>query len=325
MDGYLIARKVIQDAVLIVFIVIILFVVLRLMPGSPATMFLHGLKNPTPAQEARIEKELGLAGGKFSFSAFIIYLKDMFTFNFGDDYATMQPVMSMISQALPYTLILFATAAVLSFIIGIPLGFITAFIRKKKVEGGIISFATILNAVPFFVTAIVLFLYFAAYLHWFPLRAIFPISDIVHPTFASLGNALYHLAMPLIVLVVIESMGHMLTSRAAMVSVLGEDFITTARAVGVPERDIVLHHAGRNAMIPISTRMALEFPFLMSGAVIVGIIFDLPGMGIALYHATLSEDYPFTEGALFIISLIVILMYSMVDFIHAWMDPRIKV
>jgi len=295
------------------------------MPGSPVDLFLHGLKHPTAADKLRIEKELGLAGGKFSLSGFLIYLRDMITFHFGDDYYTGESVIFMISQALPYTLLLFGVAAVLSFVIGLPLGIYTSFLKGKKSEGGVISTATILNSIPFFVLAIVVWVYLAAYLKIFPITAVFPLRYITHPSLGTLKVVVYDYAMPILTLTAIESMGHLLTMRAAMVSVLGEDFITTAEAKGVKRKNIMLHHAARNAMVPMSTRMALEFAFLMSGAVIVEVIFGIPGMGTALYESTLKEDYPFAEGALFIISLIVILTYSIVDFIHAWIDPRIKV
>ena len=325
MNPYLVIRKVIQDAILVVFIVIILYVVFRLMPGSPVDLFLHGLKHPSVTEKIRIEKELGLYGGKFNFAGFVTYLKDMFTFRFGNDYENGESVLFIISQALPYTLILFGTAAVLSFIIGIPLGIYVSFLRGRKSEGAIITGATLLNSIPFFVIAIIIFVYLAGYYHIFPLRAVFPLSYLSHPTLSSLETVAYDMAMPVVTLLAIEAMGHLLTMRAAMVSVLGEDFITTAKAKGVSERNIMLHHAARNAMVPVSTRMALEFAFLMSGAVIVEVIFSVPGMGSTLYAATLSQDYPLTEGALFVISLVVILTYSIIDFIHSWIDPRIKV
>ncbi|MEM2058975.1 MAG: ABC transporter permease, partial [Thermoproteota archaeon] len=137
-------------------------------------------------------------------------------------------------------------------------------------------------------------------------------------------GVIYYLFLPLVTLIVIEGASHLLTTRAAMVSTLGEDFIMTARAKGVREGNIMFHHAARNAMIPISTRMALELALLMSGAVVVEIIFSYPGIGHLLYNATLELDYPLAEGALFIISLVTIITYSLVDFIHAWLDPRIK-
>lgn len=323
MNPYLIIRKVIQDIILIVLVAVVIYVVYRLMPGNPAQLLLFGAKNRgglTGQRLAAVEAQLGLAGGKWNPVNFFIYMRDMFTFNFGFDYFEGLSVWDIIKAALPYTLLLFGTAGVISFILGIPLGILTSWVRSTKRESTMIALSTALNAIPFFVLAVWLVIYFTALKPYFPVRTVFPLSWLITNP---LGVA-YYLFLPLITLIVIEGASHLLTTRAAMVSTLGEDFIMTARAKGVREGNIMFHHAARNAMIPISTRMALELALLMSGAVVVEIIFSYPGIGHLLYNATLELDYPLAEGALFIISLVTIITYSLVDFIHAWLDPRIK-
>ncbi len=324
MNPYLIARKIVQDVILIVLMAVVIFVVYRLMPGNPAQLLLFGAKKAGLSSQKllAVESQLGLAGGKWNFANFLIYMRDMFTFNFGFDYFEGLSVWDIIKQALPYTMLLFGTAAVVSFLIGIPLGIVTTWFRGTKKESALVSSSNILNAIPFFVLAIVLIIYLTAKFPIFPVRADFPIAWVSEPS--HWGGVLYYMFLPTVALVVIEAAGHLLTTRAAMVGTLGEDFITTAKAKGVSEGSIMFHHAARNAMIPISTRMALEFALLMSGAVIVEIIFSWPGMGHLLYQATLSLDYPLAEGSLFVISLVTIITYSFVDFIHAWLDPRIK-
>lgn len=317
-----------QDVVLVLFVLVILYVMFRLL-GNPAILIFYSTKHHTPSELKIIEAELGPLAGPISFPNFIYYFKDMLTLHFGDSLFGAinghQTVIGAIDAALPYTLMLFGIAAIASFIIGLPAGIFTSFLRGKKSEKAVITGATLLNSIPFFVLAIIVYIYIAGYYHIFPLRGTFPVTDLTEPTIAGVENALYHLLMPILVLLAIEAMGHLLTMRAAMVSVLGEDFITTARAKGVPEKDIMLHHAARNAMVPVSTRMALEFAFLMSGAVIVEVIFTVPGMGTLLYDSTIKDNITVAEGGLFIISLVVILAYSLVDFIHSWIDPRIKV
>ncbi len=326
MNPYLIARKIIQVAILIVLMAVVIFVVYRLMPGNPAQLLLfgatkHGL---SPQKVLQLEQQMGLAGGKWNFANFITYMKDMLTFNFGYDYYQNLTVWQIIQQALPYTLLLFGLAAIISFVIGIPLGIITTWFRGTRKEAGLVGSSNVLNAIPFFVLAIVLIVYFTGQIPIFPVRAIFPLTWLTQPTLASLADAAYYMFLPVTSLVAIEAAAHLLTTRAAMVGILGEDYITTARAKGVSERSLMFHHAARNAMIPISTRMALEFALLMSGAVIVEIIFSWPGMGHLLFQATLSLDYTLAEGSLFVISLVTIVTYAFVDFIHSWLDPRIK-
>lgn len=323
-NPYLVIRKVIQAVVLAILVATVIYVVYRLMPGNPAYLLLFGATHKaglTGVKLKQVEAQLGLSGGKWNPVNFFIYMKDMFTFNFGYDFFQSLSVWDIIKIALPYTFLLFGTAGVLSFIIGIPLGIVTSWFRQTKKESALIATSNALNAIPFFVLAIWLVLYFTA------LRPIFPVNE----TYLQLSwlrtnplEVMYYLFLPVVTLVVIEAAGHLLTTRAAMVGILGEDYISTARAKGVSEGTVMFRHAARNAMIPISTRMALELALLMSGAVIVEIIFSYPGIGHLLYNATLMLDYPLAEGALFIISLVTIITYSSVDFIHAWLDPRIK-
>ncbi|WP_337860637.1 ABC transporter permease [Ferroplasma sp.] len=329
MNPFIIVRKVIQSVVLVLFVVVILYVLLRLMPGNPAELYIHSLRHPTPTAIHAIYKEYGInPNNKFSLTEFIIYFKDMFTFHFGVSLSNLNdPVISLIDAALPYTLIIFGVAAVGSFIIGIPLGILTAFIRGKKSEAPIITGATILNSIPFFAMAIVVYLVLVVYLPYFPTTvAHFRLAPLLsHPTLGEFEKMVHYFAMPILTIMVIEVMGHLLTMRSIMVSTLGEDYIKTAEAKGVSNSGIMLHHAARNAMVPESTRMALEFAFLMSGAVVTEIIFGVPGMGRLLYTNTLDENYTVIEAGLFILSLVVIITYSIIDFIHAWLDPRVKV
>jgi len=327
MNVYLLIRKVIQAIVLAVLLAVIIYIVYRLMPGNPAELFLYGARHSgaTAAEQKALLAELGLSGGKWNLMNFLIYMKDMFTFNFGYDYIRGESVWQIIEYAMPYTLLLLGTALALSFLIGIPIGIITSWVRGKVSEATIITVSLILNSIPFFILGVILYIYLVSYGHIFPVTSGFSYYYLYHLTLQNLEYILYKMALPLITLVVIEAAAHVLTMRAAMVSTLGEDFILTARAKGVPERSIMFHHAARNAMIPVTTRMALEFAGLTGGAVIVEILFSWPGIGHILYNATLTEDYALSEGALFLISLVTIIAYVIIDYIHAWLDPRIRV
>ncbi|MGP6220486.1 ABC transporter permease [Caldiplasma sukawensis] len=330
MNKYLLMRKIIQDVALVIIMTVLTFVVFRLMPGNPAELFFKGIEkngHPITAQtKEAICAELGLSHGKFSLQDFETYLYQMFTFNWGKDYINVgETVAEEISLALPYTLVLTGSTAILSYVIGVPLGIYISRIRGTKKESAILSTALALNSVPYFIIAILLFLYVSYYTGLFPLYANVPYSEVTTFTPAGFVNLLYHIAMPFISLLVIEMFGHMITMRAAMVSTLGEDHILTAKAKGVSGKAILRRHAARIAIIPVTTRLALQISFLISGSLLVAIIFDWPGMGPLLYNAVLKEDYPLSEAATFVISLMTIIAYSMIDYIHAWLDPRIKV
>ncbi len=326
MNAYVAIRKLIQGVVLLVLVTIIIFVIFRLMPGNPPDPILLSLKSkPTLAEKQQLLKSFGLENGKWSYQAFTTFIYDMFTAHWGNDYYYGETVSQIIFTALPYTLVLVGGAAVLGWIFGIPLGITTTRLRGKKSETAILTSSLIVSSIPYLVLAVLLYLYLIAYLHWFPVSGYFSFSDLEHPSFFSVLNVFRTIAIPLVSLFLIGAAGHLITMRATMVSILGEDFITTARAKGVREKDILRKHAARNALIPVSTRMALEFALILSGALIVDIIFSYPGIGYYLYEATLKEDYPLIEAATFMISVITIFAYLIIDYVHAWLDPRIRV
>ncbi len=330
MNIYLLSRKLVQAVALVLIMTMIVFIVFRLMPGNPGLLLLKSAsKNGEPlstAQKDAILSSMGLQDGKFSLISFQTYLYQMFTFHWGKDFTHPgQYVYGEIATALPYTLVLIVSTALISYIIGVPLGIVVTRLRGSKREGVLLSVSLILNSVPYFIIGVLLFLYLSVALGIFPIRATVPLTYITHPSLATFPILLDRMAMPFVSLLIIESMGHMITMRAAMVSTLGEDHVLTARAKGVNEKSILRKHAARIAVIPVTTRLALQVSYLISGALIVAIIFDWPGMGPLLYHAVLNEDYPLSEASTFVIGLMTILAYSSIDYIHAWLDPRIKV
>ncbi len=326
MNAFVAIRKLIQGVVLLFLVAIIIFVIFRLMPGNPADLILLSLKSkPTLAQKQALLQQFGLQNGKWSYQAFTTFMYDMFTAHWGYDFYIGTTVSQIIFTALPYTLVLVGSAAVLGWIFGIPLGITTTRLRGRKSETAILTSSLIVSSIPYLVLAVLLYLYLVAFLHWFPVTGYFSFTELEHPTLFSVLSVMQSIAIPLVSLFLIGAAGHLITMRATMVSILGEDFITTARAKGVREKDILRKHAARNALIPVSTRMALEFALILSGALIVDIIFSYPGIGFYLYEATLKEDYPLIEAATFMISIVTIVAYLIVDYVHAWLDPRIRV
>ena len=326
MNAFVAVRKLIQGVVLLFLVAIIIFVIFRLMPGNPADLILLSLKSkPTLAQKQALLQQFGLQNGKWSYQAFTTFMYDMFTAHWGYDFYIGTTVSQIIFTALPYTLVLVGSAAVLGWIFGIPLGITTTRLRGRKSETAILTSSLIVSSIPYLVLAVLLYLYLVAFLHWFPVTGYFSFTELEHPTLFSVLSVMRSIAIPLVSLFLIGAAGHLITMRATMVSILGEDFITTARAKGVREKDILRKHAARNALIPVSTRMALEFALILSGALIVDIIFSYPGIGYYLYEATLKEDYPLIEAATFMIAIVTIVAYLIVDYVHAWLDPRIRV
>lgn len=326
MNPYLIVRKLVQGVSLVLLMAVVLYVIFRLMPGDPAELFLLGTRggNASHQELLSLQNQLGLSGGKWSLHNFEVYMVDVLTFNFGYDFDRATTVAQLLDTAVPYTLLLLGTATVVAYAVGLPLGVVTTELRGKRSEGALVTGGLVVNSIPYFILAILLYLYFVVAYPLAPVRSIFPFHELTSPSWGHFVDIASHLALPVATLAVIEAGANLLTMRAAMVSVLGEDFILTARAKGVPEGSIMFRHAARNAMIPVSTRMALEFALVASGAVITEIIYSYPGVGYLTFNAIQMEDYPLAEGALFIISLIVIVTYCALDFLHAWLDPRIR-
>jgi len=326
MNIYLVMRKVVQTVALVLLMAVLLYVIFRLMPGNPAELFIISSRHQATAQQLdSLEKQLGLAGGKWNFTNFLTYMADILTFKFGYDYYNGRSVWSEILTALPFTLLLLGTATVASYVFGLPLGIVTTWFRGKKTEGVLVTSGLVLNSIPYFIFAILLFLYFVVAFKLAPVASSFPFSDVTSPSWSNFVTVAGALALPMTTLVVIGAAGNLLVMRAAMVSVLGQDFILTARAKGVSEGAIMFRHAARNAMIPVSTQMALNFALIVSGAIITEIIFSVPGLGNLTYQAVVNLNYPLAEGAFFVISLVTILAYAGIDFIHAWLDPRIQI
>ena len=189
MDFYLLLRKVVQAAALVVSMSLIVFVVFRLMPGNPAELLIKSYTRGqlTEQQKYAIKASLGLAHGKWTLSNFDNYMYQMYTFHFGMDFTHPgRTVLGEISQALPFTLILIGSTAILSFAIGIPLGVIVSRIRGGKKEGAVLTLSLILTSIPYFILGVFLFLYLTVYIKAFPIKTVIPLSYIYSPSLLTL-------------------------------------------------------------------------------------------------------------------------------------------
>ncbi len=310
-------------AVTLFIIMTLLFFLFRIMPGDPAAMILDP-KMP-PEAKALIRHEFGL--DKPLPVQYAIYLKNTLRGNLGRSFYYPEPVSRLILARLPNTVILFTFAIILSYAIGLPLGRMMAWRRGSRLEVFLtvtgIFFYTIF--VPWF--GLLMIWIFAYRLGWFPL------GGMTTPELWAAGGAgtarlaldiLYHLALPLGVLVVIFFTGSMLLMRNSMLETLKEDYIVTARAKGLPERVVKNRHAARNALLPVVTAMTLSLAFSVNGGVLTEKVFSWPGLGSLLIQAVLSHDYPLAQGAFFIISALVLAANLIADLLYCVLDPRIR-
>ena len=260
------------------------------------------------------------------YEQFAYYMKAMLTFDFGNSFANNKPVWNEILDKIPATLWLFGNALILAYVIGISIGMIIAWRRGTALELGTIVVTLFFYSMPIFWFALLAQWIFYVQLHWFPLGGMGGFDDMGNPYtgFEYVKDMLWHLILPLATLTVLHLAGDILLMRTSMLEVLGEDFVTTARAKGLKERTIMYKHAARNAMLPVVTSLAMAISGVISGGVLTETIFSWPGMGSLLIRATLTTDFPVVQGAFYILAILTIGGNMAADILYAYLDPRVQ-
>ena len=216
------------------------------------------------------------------------------------------------------TTLLSLLAVAIAALIGVPCGIVSAVFRGRLVDQMFIGFAMLGASVPSFWFGLVLMQIFAVSLGWFP------VSGYGEPG-ASLAARLHCLVLPAAVLGVLNSALILRFTRASMLDVLGEDYVRTARAKGLPESRVVLKHALRNALVPIVTVIGLTVALMIGGAVVTETVFGLPGVGNLVVSAVTRRDYPVIQGALLVVAAIYVVINVLIDLLYTVVDPRVKV
>ncbi|MFH1542385.1 MAG: ABC transporter permease [bacterium] len=315
-----ILRRLFQLIPLLIGVSLLSFFVMHLAPGDPTALFTD--PNINPADLARIRANWGL--DKPVIVQYFYWLKNAAVGNFGNSYTTGQPVINEIMQRLPNTLLLMVASYFLTLIITIPLGVISA-VKKGSVFDNtvtILSFAGM--ATPSFWLGLMLMLLFSVNLGWLP--AVGMHDPLLRET-GRLANALdvgKHMILPLLTMTLLSLAGITRYQRAAMLEVLNQDYIRTARAKGLSERVVIFKHALRNALIPTVTILGLSLPGLFGGAFIIETIFAWPGMGRLGVMAIFQRNYPLIMGIVVMSAVLIMLGNLLADICYALVDPRIR-
>lgn len=238
------------------------------------------------------------------------YLQGLLTGDMGISLYERRPVINIYAERLPNTLMLFAYALGLAVVLGLPLGLAAALNRGNAIGGAIMSVAFVGYATPNFVLAIIMILVFSFNLHWLP---------------SSGSMTPIHFLMPAIVLAAPMLAEVIRFTRNALLDVLGQDYLRTARAKGLPEYLVVGKHALRNAAIPVVTILGLQVAGMVARVVIVESVFATKGIGDLVVFAAIGRDYPVLQFGVILIALIVVLSSLIVDYAYAALDPRVKV
>lgn len=314
MSGYILKRLLSAIPVLIG-ITVIVFLIMALIPGDPATAILGSYA--TPENVEKLNRDLGL--DKSLVQQYFIWLGNMLQGDFGTSFALNRPVIDEVLERFNATLVLAGSAFVICSILGIVAGVVSA-ANQYGLADKAITFAVLLGiSIPSFFLGMMMILTFSVNLRWFPVSGMWPIYGD-----RTLGVLLTHLAMPAFALAVVATGVIARLSRSAMLEVLRQDFIRTARAKGVRERGVIWRHALKAAMVSIIPVLGLQAGFVLSGAVYIEIVFQWPGVGRMLVDAILKRDILLVQGGVVLVAACYVLFNIAVDVAQSLLDPRIK-
>lgn len=256
---------------------------------------------------------------------YLDFLRNTLNGEFGYSLYYKRPVFDIVMERLPYTLFLMGISVVLSTIVSFFLGVYFAYKRGTKVDTWGTNICMFIRSTPHFWLGMLLLLAFAYYIPIFPLFGALTPGVQHENSFEFLKDLLFHYTLPLTTLLLRQIGMYVLYMRNSTVEVLGEDYMVTAKAKGVPKMSIMFRHAARNAMLPMVTVTAMRFGFMVNGAILTETVFSLPGTGRLIYQSIMNDDFFLLQGAFFIISITVLAANLVADLICAWLDPRIKI
>lgn len=318
--GYL-ARKLAILALTLLAVATFNFILFRVLPGNPIQLQARA-GNLSPEAIQRLREIYGL--DQPLTSQYVIYLRDVFTGQFGTSITFQRPVADILAERMLNTLILLAAATVLVVALGIGLGIVAAARRGSRLDNSVVVGALVFWSLPTFWTGLILIFVFGVFLHALPVSGTStPGSSFTSPV-ASLIDLARHLVLPTITLALVDIGQFVLITRSSLVDVLTEDYILTAKAKGLSRRQVVWRHAVRNALLPVVTTTALYVGLTIGGAIQVETVFSWPGMGRLMYDAVLRRDYPILEATFFVFALVVIAANLVSDLLYQVLDPRVR-
>jgi peptide/nickel transport system permease protein len=314
--------KVGQALATLAFVLAFNFFLFRVMPGDPVRLLARaqGLELSRGAIRELIA-DLGL--NKPLLAQFWDYLGDVLRGNFGDSFIYGEPVTTIIGRFMWPTILLVGVATVLMTVIGLFLGVRGGWNRGSKTDLASMGISLVLYSMPEFWLGMVLLLLFATTLGWFP-QGGYQSTQSGITGLDKVVDILNHMFLPLITLTLAYIGEYYLLMRSSLLDVLGEEYITAARAKGIRESQVLWRHAVRNALLPTVTLLALSFGFVIGGAITVELVFSYPGLGLLTFEALEAQDYALLQGMFLFFSAAVIVANLIADILYSYLDPRVK-
>ena len=306
----ILGRRLGQIAATVVLVALLVFGLMRLLPGDPALMLLGD--RATDASIAQMHHDLGLDRSiAVQFWEFLVH---SVTLQLGDSITLRVPVASLVRDGLPITLMLTGMAAFIALLIAVPLAFVSALRPGGWMDAAIRTAAQISLSMPVFYIGLVLLITLAAGLHWFP------VGGIGHGFFEDL----YYLFLPALTLALSLAAVLLRNLRQSLLQVLGAEYVEFATAKGLPRRMVLMRHVLRNAWVSTVTLLGLNIGSLVGGAVITETVFAIPGLGRLTIDSIFARDYPVVQGLTMVLAIMVSVVFLLVDTVQVLLDPRMS-
>ena len=314
------------------YVLVLLFVLLlnfwlpRLLPGGPIEAIMGGGEEGAVfLTEAQKEAMLDYYNLSDSLGEqFVMYVKGIFTFDFGLSITHKMPVGELILERLPWTILIVGLASIASMIIGLLIGLYSAWRHPSKTDRSLFLSMLSLSTIPEFLIGMVLLITFAVNVKWFPLggaQTAFLTSDV---WFAQVLDIAKHAVLPVATLTIGNLAGLYLLMRNEAIRVRNEPFVEFASAKGIGSQGLVMKHIARNAALPLVTMIIIRMGGLLAGSILVETVFAYPGVGKLLQEAILGRDYPLLHGLFLMMTVFVLLLNLIADLIYPYLDPRIR-
>ncbi|MCX7912053.1 MAG: ABC transporter permease [Dehalococcoidales bacterium] len=314
-----ITRRILLGILILVLVTVMVFLVMRLLPGDPLTLFISqsqmSLGQLTSEQLAELRHQFGL--DKPLMMQYIDWIGGVLRGNLGKSIFYTTEVSTLMAERMPVTLYLGVLAFVLSSVLGILFGVVCAVRRGKWIDAVITVVANIGITIPSFWFGILLIYVFSLQLHWLPT------GGYVSP-FADLWESLRRAAMPVLCLALFPIASLTRQTRSSVLEVIKQDYVRTAWAKGLSERMVVFRHMLKNSLIPVVTVMGVQVSMIFGGSVLIETVFNIPGMGRLLTQAVFQHDYMIVQAGVLIVAVVVVLSNLIVDISYGWLDPRIR-
>lgn len=316
-------------------ITLLVFLFLQLIPGDPAQAILG--ERGTPEQLAALREKLGL--NKPLYVQYLTFVKNILTGDLGTSAVSTIPVAEELKRRWPATFELALAATLVAVVFGIPVGILAAVRKNSLLDTLSMSLSLVGVSMPVFWLGLLLVYLFAVNLHWLPtggrlstdlaidfrpITGFLVLDGMLALKPEVLMDALRHLILPALTLGTIPLAILTRITRSAMLEVLSQDYVRTARAKGLAERQVILKHALKNALLPVVTIVGLQFGTLLGGAILTETIFSWPGIGSYIYEGILNRDYPVVQAGVLVVATVFVLVNLLVDLSYALLDPRIQ-